>query len=251
MWMVQNWRWSIHGSGDHGGGLAGMMGEVLAFLETLVSQSPGEIAATLLPGLAQLDNWHPLAVHFPIALLTTFFVLDLLGSLFHAETWRRGADWFLYCGTLGAIITVLLGFQAESRVAHGEAVHDIMERHETFGITVLSLSVILSAWRMLARGQIQGGANVFYHLLAGVMLIALIFGADLGGHMVYQHGIAVDAVPPPADSATHQHGGMMPNHDHDHAHDHPHDDHHDHDHAHTHDHEHSHVPHSHEPTQAP
>jgi len=56
---------------------------------------------------------------------------------------------------------VTAGFIAAGSVAHGDDVHAIMERHEHFGVSVLSLAILLSAWRLKSGGIIQGGANGF------------------------------------------------------------------------------------------
>jgi len=200
----------IHGGADHNG-VAEAVANLLTFIEGLTTKSPPEIFATIMPGIANMDNIHPLLVHFPIALLTSFFAVDLLGSLMKKLHWRNAASFFLYLGTVAAAFTVLAGFNAADSVAHGQNVHDIMENHEHFGISVLSLAVVLSLWRVISRGSIQGGANVFFQILSTLLVIIMILGADLGGLMVYHYGVAVDAVPLPENS---------PAHDHDHGHSH-------------------------------
>jgi uncharacterized membrane protein len=84
-------------------------------------------------------------------------------------------------------------------VAHSETVHEIMLRHQYFGISVLAISVILSVWRLKSGVAITGGANYFFLILSGVMCVLLMFGADLGGLMVYNYGTAVHAVQTPDD----------------------------------------------------
>jgi len=56
------------------------------------------------------------------------------------------------------------------------------------------LSVVLSIWRLLSGGVIKGAANIIFLLFAAVLNILIILGADLGGLMVYKHGVAVEAV---------------------------------------------------------
>ena len=41
--------------------------------------------------------------------------------------------------------------------------------------------------------------------LSGIMTVAMVFGADLGGLMVYRHGVAVQSLQ--AADAHHSHGG--------------------------------------------
>lgn len=224
----------IHGGGDHGGGLAESVASLLAFVETLFEKDPMDIFAAIMPGLAHMENIHPLLVHFPIALLSVFFVLDLLGTWAKKEQWRQVASYLLYFGAVGAAFTVAAGLLAAKSVAHGDAVHDIMERHEHFGLSVLSLSVILSIWRLKSGAAIQGAANTLFLILSALMCGLMALGADLGGLMVYQHGVAVEAVPVPAGGHRHDHDHDA---DHDHADDHDNAD--DHDHAADHGHDHT------------
>ena len=195
----------IHGGADHGGGIVESVSSLLAFFENLSTQGPEEIFSSIMPGIAGMDNIHPLLVHFPIAFLLAFFALDLVGTLAKKPQWRSVASWFLYLGTIAAIFTVIAGLMAASSVAHGENVHDIMERHEHFGISVLSLATLLSIWRMKSGSLIRGGANVFFLILSALLCVLMMLGADLGGLMVYKYGVAVEAAPVPEDSANHVH----------------------------------------------
>ncbi len=181
----------IHGGADHGGGIADNVASLLTFFEELATHDAAGIFSTLMPGIANMANIHPLLVHFPIAFLSAFFVLDLIGTLAKKPQCRNVASGLLYLGTVAAAFTVTAGFIAAGSVAHGDEVHEIMERHEHFGISVLSLAVLLSAWRMKSGVIIQGGANSFFLILAGLLCVLMLLGADLGGLMVYKYGVAV------------------------------------------------------------
>jgi uncharacterized membrane protein len=195
----------IHGGADHGGGIAEAVGSLLAFIEGLTTKAPQDIFTEIMPGIANMDNIHPLLVHFPIAFLSAFFVVDLLGTLAKKAHWRSVASCLLYLGTVAAGFTVLAGFNAASTVAHGQNVHAIMENHEHFGVSVLTLATVLSAWRLKSQGVIQDGANVLFLILSALLFLIMSLGADLGGLMVYHYGVSVDAVPAPVDGHVHGH----------------------------------------------
>jgi len=189
----------IHGGAGHDGGIADSIASLLAFFEELSAHDSADIFSTLMPGIANMDNIHPMLVHFPIAFLSAFFVLDMLGTLAKKPNWRNVASWLLYFGTVAAVFTVTAGFIAAGSVAHGVEVHAIIERHEHFGVTVLSLAILLSAWRLKSGGVIQGGANSFFLILAALLCVFMMLGADLGGLMVYHYGVSVDAAMAPVD----------------------------------------------------
>lgn len=207
----------VHGGADHGGGIADNIASLLAFFEGLTAHDSPGIFPSLMPGLANMDNIHPMLVHFPLAFLSTFWVLDVVGTLAKKQQCRNAASWLLYLGTVGALFTVIAGFIAANSVPHGEDVHAIMERHEHFGVSVLSLAALLSVWRLRTGGVIQGGANSFFLALATLLCGLMMLGADLGGLMVYKYGVAVKAVPVSA-VEIHEH-----EHDHEHAHSHSHE----------------------------
>ena len=181
----------IHG-GEHHDGLLEAVSGLLASLEgaSEASGSSTDLFSSLLPGIANLDNIHPLLVHFPIALLSSFFVVNLITHFVKKDTLVTVASWLLYLGAFSAIFTVLAGFSAAETVAHSESVHDIMEHHEDIGVSILSLSLGLAAWR-LRSGVLQGWKNGVFLTLTVLLFGLIIQGADLGGLMVYKYGVAV------------------------------------------------------------
>ena len=204
----------IHGGS---GGVAAVMESFLTFIESLHDKNPEQIFVTIMPGFAAMANVHPLLVHFPIALLTTFFLLDVFGSLFGRDAWRQAASYLLYLGAIAALLTVMAGLQAAATVPHDEVVHQIMERHEAFGFSIASIAVFLSLWRLMSREFPRGGGNFLFLILAALLNLLIVLGADLGGLMVYKHGVAVAAVPEPVETVGHDHGHS---HQHNHSHQH-------------------------------
>ena len=189
--LIGNLLFSVHSGGDSGNLVIDIIGAVLTMTDTLLHSSPSEIFAGLLPGIAAMENIHPLLVHFPIAFLSAFFLIDLIACILHKSDWRRTADWFLYIGTVFAGFTMLAGLSAAESVAHSENVHQIMEDHEHLGISIFSLATFLSLWRLVGKSGLRGATNYLYLSLAGLLSLLLVFAADLGGLMVYKHGVAV------------------------------------------------------------
>jgi hypothetical protein len=64
------------------------------------------VLGTLLPGAAHLQNFHPLVVHFPLALLTDAVLLYFLAGLSGRESLAWTGLWFLGLGTLGGAVAV-------------------------------------------------------------------------------------------------------------------------------------------------
>lgn len=203
----------VHAGNDIANHFIAIVGVLLPFLEGLVGKGWRDVFSAIMPGVSGLANIHPLLVHFPIAFLSAFFVVDVVGTLARKPQWRSVASWFLYFGTVAAVFTVTAGFIAAATVPHGHNVHEIMTYHEYFGVTVLSLALLLSAWRTKSGVSMGAGANVFFLMLSALLCVFMALGADLGGLMVYKYGVAVQAVQIPdaeahvhANGETHVHG---------------------------------------------
>lgn len=155
------------------------------------------LISTLLPGVGAMANTHPLFVHFPIALLSSFLLLEFLHFVSGKDELRHAATWTLYLGALGAVAAVFAGLHAEGTLPHSKDLHDILIRHEQFGIVVASLAVVMALWRFFYSKRIfeKRGIWLLHLLLGALMVVIMTFGADLGGLMVYKFGAAVEAVP--------------------------------------------------------
>lgn len=193
-WVGSVMPW-VHGGGhDQAGG--GLVGLLESFLETLGRGGPESgSSGNFLVGIEALgSNVHPLIVHFPIAFLSGFLLLEVIGLAFRSAAVRQVASGMLYLGALGAVAAAAAGLIAEDSVPHGEAVHDILEWHERAGLTVAGLAVILAVWRALARARFSSMAQALHLFLAGIVAVCLFLGADLGGLMVYQYGVGVKSL---------------------------------------------------------
>ncbi len=133
-------------------------------------------------------NIHPLLVHFPIALLTTYAVLELLRFNFLTKQtyWFYVKAVILLAGTLAGYPTILAGFMAKSLIQASDTLQ-IIGRHQFFAIssvgifTILSL-VYLRAWFKQNFSIIN---SFWVPLLALIGLGGLLITGALGGSAVY------------------------------------------------------------------
>ncbi|MBL8197705.1 MAG: DUF2231 domain-containing protein [Chromatiales bacterium] len=109
-----------------------------------------------------VPNWHPLLVHFTIALLTIATLLFMAAAFAGRNRPVHGiettANWNLWLGAALTVLTVGAGLQAAGSVTHDDAAHLVMENHKLWalGTTVLFLLLALwNAWRV-RRGQSAG-----------------------------------------------------------------------------------------------
>ncbi len=142
-------------------------------------------------GLQNLMNVHPLFVHFPIALLLVAAALYVLGTITKRESIFVAGKWSLLLGTLGAAFAVLTGLQAAKSVPHAGETHQIMMAHQYLGIAVLVVSLILSLWVLISKANIPTRGRTLFLIVLFALAAILTQQADLGGRMVFMHGVGV------------------------------------------------------------
>jgi uncharacterized membrane protein len=127
----------------------------------------------------------------PAALLLAAVVFDLLAAGTRRPSFRQVGFWTMLAGALGGAVAVISGLQAEEHIEHGEAVHRVMETHETLALITLGIFGVLALWRIF-RERRMGGTERGLVLLASVGgLGVLIATAVYGGKLVFEHAAGI------------------------------------------------------------
>src|SRR6266853_5333887 len=142
--------------------------------------------------------WHPIFVHFSVALLsiaTLFYVLTALFPKSDRRTrWIDFARWNLWLGSGISVVTVLFGWLAYNTVNHDDPSHEAMEVHATLALVTLAAFGCLALWAAL-RKRVSGESSLVF---TGFLLIAFAFLVATGlrgGELVFHYGLAVDSLP--------------------------------------------------------
>ncbi len=145
----------------------------------------------LLPGLRGMLNYHPLFVHFPIALWLGALLFEALAVIRSSEDWHRTAVRLLYLGTLTAFAAAGTGLLAEESVPDSGPAHDVMELHQLLMLITTSVAVGLCMFAFFLRKRFTPGLRKL--LLVGLLVIAglLGVGSDRGAQLVYQYATSV------------------------------------------------------------
>lgn len=80
---------------------------------------------------------HPMLVHFPIALLFTSVLFDIVATWFKRETFREGALWLLMIGLTGGIAASVAGGWAEEAAEQAGIAESLIEIHETLAFATI------------------------------------------------------------------------------------------------------------------
>jgi uncharacterized membrane protein len=153
----------------------------------------------LLPGASQLQNYHPLIVHFPIAFIYGAALMYFLASMLASENLKWTALWMLALGALGAAAAVLSGFYAAPGLMVSESVrHELLRHHKQLMVAASAITGALTLWAIATRPMPTRGRYVF---LAGLIAVLglITAGADLGGEMVFSYNAGGAACAQPID----------------------------------------------------
>jgi uncharacterized membrane protein len=127
----------------------------------------------------------------PAALLIGAVLFDLVAAATRREGFRIASFWTLMLGTLGAAAAVISGLQAEDHIAHGEAVHRLMETHERLALITAGIFGVLALWRLVREARMGSAERALALALglggAGVLTATGVYG----GKMVFEHAAGV------------------------------------------------------------
>ena len=127
----------------------------------------------------------------PAALLLMAVLFDFASAVTRRPSLRTAGYWTLVAGAVGAALAVVSGLQAEEHIAHGEAVHRVMETHEELGLITLGVFVVLALWRIV-RERRMGSTERAVALAASLGgLGALVATAVYGGKLVFDHAAGI------------------------------------------------------------
>lgn len=160
-----------------------------------------------------IPNYHPIVVHFPIALTIIAFLLSLAAYArrSHPVSAQLAAagHFTLWLAAIGAAAAVLFGWLAYNSVNHDDAGHAAMLLHRAWAIpTALGLILLASwdAWKYRVNELISVPMLFVLFLLSQSIAVT----GWLGGEVVYRHGIGVLSLPSSEISEHghhHEHGG--------------------------------------------
>ncbi len=134
-----------------------------------------------------LPHWHALINDAPAALLVAAVGFELLGLATRRRDFFVVSFWTLVAGVLGAAGAVITGLLASDDIDHGEAIHQIMERHETWGIVTLCVFGVLALWRIFRERKMGSGERIVAFLVGIAGTVVLVNTGRMGGEMVLDH----------------------------------------------------------------
>lgn len=137
--------------------------------------------------------WHPIIVHFAIALLSIAIITDFLYLISKKEHFWQIATYLLLLGTVSSIGAVLSGHQAQDAVLKNPEVDKLIAVHMTSGEITMWIFIVLIVIRFLfIKFKLFDKSIKWVYYLIGIIGFAFLLRTGiLGGEMVYVHGVGI------------------------------------------------------------
>lgn len=134
------------------------------------------------------DHFHPMIVHFPIALITIGFLAEVVSLYFRKEKCLSFAGfWLLMIGALVALAAYLTGefFTGEMTGAAGA----VKETHETFASITLWTMIINAIFRIYLKyaGKEESSLKWVAFAIYALSALAVSITGFYGGSLVYNY----------------------------------------------------------------
>jgi uncharacterized membrane protein len=143
-----------------------------------------------------LPGWHPIVVHFPLALVIVaallFAAARVLRRESYAATLATVGTWNLCLGALAALLALATGLAAVIGLHVGPAAHLAISLHVKWAIFTTLALVLLAVWRGAGSAQESRPSWIFMVVLLAATG-ALIVTGYRGGQNVYRYGVGVVA----------------------------------------------------------
>ncbi len=154
-----------------------------------------------------LPNWHPVFVHFTVALLIVSAAMHLLSHFVSGSGLKNQlaivARWNLWIGIGFTLLTVTAGWYAFYTVNHDAPSHLAMTEHRNWAMATLAVFLGIAAWEYYLHRHGKGKSWLFTALL--VLASGLLLStAWHGGELVYRYGLGVMSMPK-SEGAGHAH----------------------------------------------
>ena len=150
-----------------------------------------------------LPNWHPIFVHFTVALLIVAAALHVVSHFVSDSALKNQltitARWNLWIGIAFTVLTVAAGWYAFNTVTHDEPSHLAMIEHRNWAMLTFATLLGIAAWEVYLYRHRKGKGWLFTYLLVFAASL-LLSTAWHGGELVYRYGLGVMSMPKPEGS---------------------------------------------------
>ena len=140
---------------------------------------------------------HAMIIHFPIALLLTGFLSEIIALISNKDFFKKAAFYLLLLGAFGSAAAYLSGSYAGEGIEEGP-LKAPMELHEDAALFTLWVAIITALFSVsIYFFKYQKAWTKWVGILLFTVLIAAVTRTGyLGGQLVYSHGAGIEMALP-------------------------------------------------------
>ena len=131
---------------------------------------------------------HPILIPFPLGLLVTSFVFDVVYLLTYNSKWAEIAFWLIAAGVLGGLVAAVFGVIDFTRVPDGTRAHSIGVWRAVLSGSMVAAFAVSWLLRFLGEPTEPSVISIMLSLLG--MSLAVLTGW-FGGELVERLGVGV------------------------------------------------------------
>ncbi len=140
-----------------------------------------------------MPRLHAALNDLPAALLLVSVLFDVGAWISKRASLKATALWTLWAGVIGGWAAVVAGELASDVIEHGEAIHDLMETHETLALSTMAVFTLVLVFKLLRRARLSAAEELLLRGLSIVGLVGLIWTARIGGKLMFDHAAGIPA----------------------------------------------------------
>jgi uncharacterized membrane protein len=145
--------------------------------------------------MSPLPGWHPLVVHFPLALVVVATALFIAARLLRSDSMASTAaivgTWNLCLGTVAALFALATGLAAVLDLDVGAAARNAISIHLIWAVFTTLALLLLAVWRGAGTAQGSRPSWLFVIVLVAASAALIVTGYH-GGRNVYEFGVGVE-----------------------------------------------------------
>jgi uncharacterized membrane protein len=131
---------------------------------------------------------HPMLIPWPLALLSTAAVFDVVGLISGDGSWHTASFWMIAAGLLVALVAALFGYLDYTHIRSGTRAKSVATTH---GLGNAAVVLLFAASWWLRTGNVESpGLLPVVLALVGTGIATVT--AWLGGELPYRLGIGID-----------------------------------------------------------
>jgi uncharacterized membrane protein len=131
---------------------------------------------------------HPMLIVFPLGLLATAAIFDIIYLITDAATWADTSYYLIGAGVIGGLLAAVFGLIDWLAIPRGTRAKRIGALHGVGNVVVVAMFAASFAMRMESR---TAPSDTAIALTVGGLVLALVTGW-LGGELVERLGVGVD-----------------------------------------------------------